>query len=219
MILAAGKGERMRPLTDHTPKAMLRVKGKPLIQYQVERLVGAGITEMVINHALYGEQIEDALGDGRAFGASIQYSREGVEPLETAGGIIKALPLLGREPFLAVNADVWCDYPYAKLPGEPSSLAHLILVSNPAHHPRGDFSLKAGLVSLRAWPRLTFSGIGVYRPQLFDECAIGRLSLGAVLRLAAAHGLVSGERYRGGWMDVGTPERLGELEQSLQAGG
>jgi MurNAc alpha-1-phosphate uridylyltransferase len=215
MILAAGKGERMRPLTDHCPKALLQVGGKPLIQHQVERLVAAGLTEIVINHAKYGEQIESLLGDGCHLGASIHYSPEGDEPLETGGGIVRALPMLGGGAFAVVNADVWCDYPFSRLPKRPPALAHLVLVDNPPHHPEGDFTLIQGRVVLNQEPRLTFSGIGVYRPELFDECQGGRLPLAAVIRMAAAHGLVSGEYYPGGWVDVGTPERLSRLDAGL----
>jgi N-acetyl-alpha-D-muramate 1-phosphate uridylyltransferase len=216
MILAAGKGERMRPLTEHIPKPLLRAGGKALITYQIERLVQAGITEMVVNHGNYGDQIEALLGDGSRFGASIHYSPEGDEPLETGGGIFKALPLLGSGPFIVVNADVWCDYPLSRLLTPPWGLAHLILVDNPDHHPEGDFALVDGCVLLTASPRLTFSGIGVYRPALFDECNSGRFPLAAVIRKAASWGLVTGEHYRGIWIDIGTPERLAQLDASLQ---
>lgn len=216
MILAAGKGERMRPLTEHIPKPLLKVGGKALIKYQIERLVQAGITEIVINHAQHGEKIEALLGDGRAFGASIQYSREGEAPLETGGGVFKALPLLGSAPFLAVNADVFCDYPHSRLLTQPWGLAHLILVDNPSHHPEGDFALREGRVMLGGVPRLTFSGIGVYRPELFDECEMGRFPLAAVIRRAVSFGLVTGEYYQGVWIDVGTPERLAELDKRLR---
>jgi len=208
----------MRPLTDYIPKALLSVGGKSLIQHQVERLVGAGFTEIVINHASFGEQIESLLGDGKAFGAAIQYSPEGAEPLETGGGMLRALPLLGPAPFVAVNADVWCDYPYSQLPRDPPALAHLVLVDNPHHHPKGDFALVRGWVVLNQTPRLTFSGIGVYRPALFDECEGGRFPLAMAIRMAAARGLVSGEHYRGAWVDVGTPERLARLKASMSKG-
>jgi MurNAc alpha-1-phosphate uridylyltransferase len=217
MILAAGKGERMRPLTDHTPKPLLKVGGKTLIQYQIERLVGSGITDIVINHARHGDQIEAALGDGRAIGASIRYSREGDEPFETGGGIVKALPLLGPKPFVVINADVWCDYPLSRLPTEPQGLAHLIFVDNPGHNPTGDFALVNGRVLLKAWSRLTFSGIGVYRQQLFDECENGQFPLAAVLRIAVSRRLVTGEYYKGTWIDIGTPERLAQLDARLRA--
>ena len=218
MILAAGKGERMRPLTTQTPKPLLKVGGKALIAYQIERLVRAGITEIVINHARYGKEIESFLGNGQVFGASIQYSAEGEEPLETGGGVLKALPLLGPAPFLVVNADIWCDYPYSRLLTPPWGLAHLILVDNPNHHPEGDFVLCEGRVLLIGTLRLTFSGIGVYRPALFDECESGRFSLAAVIRRAVSFGLVTGEYYQGGWIDVGTPERLRELDRRLRGG-
>ncbi len=217
MILAAGKGQRMRPLTEHTPKALLEVGGKSLIRYQIDRLVEAGVTEIAINHAEHGGQIESALGDGREFGVSIYYSGEGTEALETGGGVFKALPLLGKGPFIVVNADVWTDFPFARLRQLPEALAHLVLVDNPSHHLSGDFALVRGRVSLTGWPKLTFSGIGVYRAELFDDCQPGRFSLSAVLRHAIARGLVSGEHHRGLWMDVGTPERLTELQRRIEA--
>lgn len=217
MILAAGKGQRMRPLTEHMPKALLEVGGKSLIRYQIDRLVEAGVTEIAINHAEHGGQIESVLGDGKQFGASIRYSGEGTEALETGGGILKALPLLGRGPFIVVNADVWSDFPYARLKKPPEALAHLVLVDNPRHHLGGDFALVRGRVSLTGWPKLTFSGIGVYRSELFDDCQPGRFTLSAVLRRAISRGLVSGEHHRGFWMDIGTPERLTELQRKIGA--
>ncbi len=214
MILAAGRGERMRPLTDHTPKPLLKVAGKALIEYHIEALVAAGIDELVINHAYLGEQVEQALGDGRRYGARIQYSAEG-EALETGGGILKALPLLGGEPFVVVNGDIWTDYDFAALPGEPEGLAHLVLVDNPAHHPQGDFVLHQGRVHDRPGKRLTFSGIGVYRPELFASHRPGAFPLAPLLRAAMAKNVVSGEHYQGAWHDVGTPQRLSELNQLL----
>ncbi|MGH8583851.1 MAG: N-acetylmuramate alpha-1-phosphate uridylyltransferase MurU [Gammaproteobacteria bacterium] len=217
MILAAGKGARMRPVTDTLPKPLLKVGGKALIRRQVERLVAAGVRDIVVNCALHGEQIEGELGDGSALGAAVSYSHEGTEPLETGGGVLKALPLLGAAPFIVANADLWTDYPYIQLSGAPQGLAHLVLVGNPPHHPWGDFTLRDGCVFLEGAPRYTFSGIGVYRPELFDDCAPGRFGLAAVLRHAIAQGLVSGELYRGAWTDVGTPQRLAELNASLAA--
>lgn len=215
MILAAGRGERMRPLTDHTPKPLLRAAGRALIDYHILGLVQAGLCELVINHAHLGTQIEQALGDGARLGACIRYSAEG-EALETGGGIFRALPLLGPEPFVVVNGDIWTDFPYGCLPAAPSGLAHLVLVDNPSHHPQGDFVLqKDGRVSDTGTPRLTFSGIGVYRPELFEGCRPGRFPLAPLLRAAMARGLVTGEHYRGDWVDVGTPQRLAELDQRL----
>jgi MurNAc alpha-1-phosphate uridylyltransferase len=208
MILAAGMGERMRPLTDTTPKPLLEVNNKPLIQHQVERLVSEGLTEMVINHGLMGEKIESFLGDGQQLGASIQYSAEHNNLLETGGGIYKALPLLGDEPFVVVNADVWTDYPFSQLPNEPAGLAHLVLIDNPPQHPQGDFALQDGQVTQEDKTRYTFSGIGVYRSELFIHCDNGPFSLTPLLREAMAQGKVTGEHYAGLWIDVGTPERL-----------
>jgi len=215
MILAAGRGERMRPLTDRTPKPLLPAGGKPLIQYHVEALVAGGFTELVVNHAHLGAQIERFLGDGRRFGARVRYSSES-PALETGGGIRRALPLLGEAPFLVVNGDIWTDYPFGRLQCEPDGLARLVLVENPPHHPRGDFALEAGRVRTDAVPRLTYSGIGLYRPELFADTPSGPFPLAPLLRQAAADGAVSGERYRGGWVDVGTPERLRALDAALR---
>jgi len=213
MILAAGRGERMRPLTDHTPKPLLPVGGKPLLQWHVEALVAAGVREIVINHAWLGGQIEAALGDGRALGAAIRYSPEGDNALETGGGIFQALPLLGDAPFVVVNADIVTDYPFARLPAAPAGLAHLVLVPNPDHHPQGDFYLEHGRVEAEGAPRFTYSGIGVYRPELFRGQQSGRFPLAPLLRRAMGMGQVSGEFYSGAWLDVGTPERLRQAEQ------
>ncbi|OQY47296.1 MAG: mannose-1-phosphate guanylyltransferase [Candidatus Parabeggiatoa sp. nov. 2] len=214
MILAAGRGERMRPLTDTTPKPLLKVGGKCLIEYHIEHLVAAGFTDIVINHAHLGEQIERTLGNGQRYGARFYYSPEGTA-LETGGGIFKALPLLGKAPFLVVNGDIWCDYPFAPLRRPLFGLAHLILVNNPEHHPRGDFCIVKHCVSQDGTPRLTFSGIGVYHPDLFKDCTHGRFSLVPLLTKAMQAGKVSGEHYQGQWIDVGTPERLQRLEQML----
>jgi MurNAc alpha-1-phosphate uridylyltransferase len=212
MILAAGRGERMRPLTDHTPKPLLPVAGKPLVQWHVEALVAAGLRQIVINHAWLGEQIEAALGDGGAFGAQIRYSPE-AEALETGGGIFRALPLLGEAPFVVVNADIVTDYPFQRLPTSLPGLAHLVLVPNPSHHPQGDFCLEQGLVRAEGVPLLTFSGIGVYHPRLFSHCRPGRFPLAPLLRAAMAQGQVSGELYSGHWLDVGTVERLQQAQE------
>lgn len=228
MILAAGLGERMRPLTDHTPKPLLKVGGKPLIVWQIERLRAAGFTDLVINHAHLGAQIENFLGDGAAYGVTIRYSNEG-QPLETAGGIAYALPLLGNAPFMVTNADIHTDYNYARLrdilsamAADPKRLAHLVLVDNPPHHPEGDFCLVDGRVCAPKRlghhpPRLTFSGIACYRPELFAGITPGhKAKLAPLLLVAVARGCVTGERYSGAWMDVGTPERLQALDAVLR---
>jgi MurNAc alpha-1-phosphate uridylyltransferase len=222
MILAAGRGERMRPLTDHTPKPLLMAGGKPLIVWHIERLVAAGISDLVINHAHLGIQIEQALGDGRRYGARIRYSDEGMA-LETAGGIAYALHLLGDAPFAVVNGDVYCDYDFTHLPqraatlANSNDLAHLVLVDNPVHNVKGDFGLQ-GLRITDAAPRLTFSGIGLYKPELFAGIARGtKAPLAPLLREGIAQGRVSGEHHRGLWMDIGTPQRLEELDRWLSS--
>ncbi|UUY08967.1 nucleotidyltransferase family protein [Pseudomonas sp. J452] len=219
MILAAGKGERLRPLTLHTPKPLVRAGGVPLIEFHVRALAAAGFRELVINHAWLGQQIEDYLGDGARFGLSIRYSAEG-EPLETGGGIFRALPLLGDAPFLVVNGDIWCDFDFAQVRRPLAGLAHLLLVDNPAHHPSGDFHLQDGRVSdaVAGQPSLTYSGIAVLHPQLFAGCQPGAFKLAPLLRRAMADGQVAGEHFHGRWVDVGTHERLAEVEQLLAAG-
>lgn len=217
MILAAGRGERMRPLTDTTPKPLLEVGGRALIEHHLTALARAGFRDVVVNVGHLGERIEAALGDGRRYGVEIRYSREDEVILDTGGGIFNALPLLGEAPFLVVNGDVYCDYPYARLPAAPAGLAHLVLVPNPPQHPRGDFALDGTRVLSEGAPRLTFSGIGVYRPALFDGCEPGVFPLAPLLRRAMAAGAVSGECYRGEWWDVGTPERLAALDARLAA--
>ena len=214
LILAAGRGERMRPMTDHIPKPLLEVAGKPLIVWQIERLVRAGISNLVINHAHLGPLIESALGDGSAWNAQIRYSPEGEgRALETGGGIFRALPLLGDRPFLVVNGDVWDDADLAGIGLAHGDLAHLLMVDNPRHHPGGDFHLRNGRLSDDGQPRLTFSGIGVYAPALFARCQPGAFPLAPLLRDAMAQGKVSGERHSGQWVDVGTPQRLAEIRQ------
>ena len=213
MILAAGRGERMRPLTDTTPKPLLPVCGKPLIAHHIEALANAGIRELVINHAWLGEQIETALGNGSRYGVRIQYSPEHPQALETGGGIFQALPLLGDQPFIVVNGDVMCDMDYRSLPSEPKGLAHLVLVCNPEHNPNGDFALEDQLIRSDGASKFTFSGIGVYRPQLFSGCSAGKFPLAPILRGAMSEDQVTGELHQGFWMDVGTPERLNELNQ------
>lgn len=215
MILAAGKGERLRPLTLHTPKPLVRAGGVPLIEYHLRAIRSAGIDDVVINHAWLGQQIEDYVGDGRRWGLNIRYSPEG-EPLETGGGIFRALPLLGDEPFLVVNGDIWVDFDFGSLTKPLEGLAHLVLVDNPPHHPGGDFALVDGQVQDNAaQPRLTYSGIAVLHPQLFAGCTEGAFKLAPLLRDAMAKGRVTGERFAGRWVDVGTHERLAEVEQIL----
>ena len=215
MILAAGRGERMQPLTDKTPKPLLKVAGKRLIEYHLENLAHAGVTEVVINHAWLGEQLPAALGNGERYGLNINYSDEGDTALETAGGIIKALPLLGEQPFIVVNGDIWTDYDYRQL-SESDSLIHLVLVNNPEHHPQGDFVLQQGRLSSHGSPKLTYSGIGVYTAALFGGCVGGAFALGPLLRATMEKGQVSGEHYHGRWFDVGTPARLHELDTLLR---
>ena len=217
MILAAGRGERLRPLTDHTPKPLLIAAGKPLIEHQIDRLRQAGLTELVINLGWLGEQIEQALGDGHRHGLSIRYSREPQTALETAGGIRQALHLLGESAFMVVNADVLCDFPLARLRElEPDGLAHLVMVDNPAHHPHGDFALVDGRLRLDGEPRLTYSGIGVFRPEMFRDLDPGVRPLRPVLEDAIMHDQVSAELHRGHWVDIGTPERLRELAEGFR---
>lgn len=228
MILAAGLGTRMRPLTDSTPKPLLEVGGKPLIVWHIEALVRAGITEMVINTAWLGEKLQTALGDGQQFGAHIEWSHEG-EPLETAGGLIKALPLLGEKPFVVVNGDIWLRYDFAALRARFAGMirsAHLVLVNNPGHNPRGDFALDADAITTGATLRVandgeyrfTFSGLSVLHPRLFAGLPEGKRALAPLLREAITAGDVTGEYFPGSWVDVGTPERLAELDQQIRRG-
>lgn len=225
MILAAGLGTRMRPLTDHTPKPLLAVAGKPLILWHIDRLRSAGITDIVINTAWLGTRLEAFLGDGREFGVSIVWSHEG-EPLETAGGLIRALPLLGDAPFLVFNGDVWLRYEFGQLPTlADEALAHLVLVPNPEHNPAGDFGFdevpgsgQTGRLNAVTSPRFTFSGVSVQRPALFAGLPPGKRPLAPLLREAMAQGRVSGELYAGPWVDVGTPERLAALDTAIRAG-
>jgi len=218
MILAAGRGVRLRPLTDTTPKSLLAAGGKPLIVWHLEKLARAGFAEAVINHAHLGAMVESALGDGSRFGLAIRYSPER-EALETAGGIAAALPLLGSEPFLVINADVFSDCDLSTLRGFQlgDKLAHLVLVDNPGQHPRGDFALEAGCVRESGEPMLTFSGIGIYAPRLFSGIPSGaKVPLAPLLRKAMGAGRVSGEHYRGRWHDIGTAERLHALDAELR---
>ena len=237
MILAAGRGERMRPLTDALPKPLLEVGGKALIVWHIESMVKAGITELVINHAYLGDKIEAALGDGHQFGAKIRYSRESMA-LETAGGIAYALPMLGNQPFAVVNGDIYCDYDYSRLhelalkPLASGDLAHLVLVNNPAHHPSGDFCLTENRITSFQTPTgtpnpefsilnpetlLTFSGIGLYHPDLFSQIPAGSIApLAPLLRSGITQGKISGELHAGQWVDVGTPQRLQQLDMELR---
>lgn len=217
MILAAGRGERMRPLTDRVPKPLLRAGDRALIEHTIAALVHGGFRDLVVNHAWQGGAIERALGDGARYGARIAYSPEPAGALETGGGIRRALPLLG-ETFLVVNGDIWTDYPYARLAAPPAGLAHLVLVDNPPHHPQGDFALDGSVPRLHGEARLTFAGIGVYRAALFAARAPGRFALAPLLRAAIERDRASAEHYRGRWLDVGTPERLEELQALLAAG-
>lgn len=220
MLLAAGKGTRMLPLTQHTPKPLLQAGGRSLIEHQILKLKAAGFTEFVINHAWLGQQLEDALGDGSALGVQILWSRED-EPLETAGGVIQALPLLGPEPFAVVNADIWTDFPFARLRTalEPGNLAHLVLVPNPAHNPRGDFVLTAAnelkLGESETETAHTFSGIAVYHPTLFAGVSQRKYPLLPLLQHAIRERRASAELFVGEWQDIGTPERLRALDLSL----
>ena len=215
MILAAGRGERLRPLTDHTPKPLIEAGGKPLILHLIESLVRGGIDEIIVNTAHLGEKIQARLGDGRAFGATIHYSPE-PEALETGGGIYQALPLLGPAPFLVINGDIATDFPFGTLKDRPIDLAHLVLVPNPDHHPQGDFGLAEGLALDQGSPQFTFGGIGVYRPELFSECSAGRFPLAPLLRTAMKASRVSAELWPGFWMDIGTIERLEAFDQRLR---
>jgi N-acetyl-alpha-D-muramate 1-phosphate uridylyltransferase len=217
MILAAGRGERMRPLTDRVPKALLDVGGRPLVVWLIERLREGGIREVVMNHAHLGAAIEAALGDGARLGVSIRYSPE-MPALETAGGIANALQFLGNAPFIAANADVFCDIDFSHLVRRAlgGALAHLVLVGNPTHHPQGDFTLAGERVGNSLAGRLTFAGIGLYSPELFAGIRRGdKGQLAPLLRNAAEAGRVTGEHFRGRWVDVGTPERLAALNQAL----
>jgi MurNAc alpha-1-phosphate uridylyltransferase len=220
MVLAAGRGERMRPLTDREPKPLLRVAGKRLIEYHLERLAAGGFREVIINTAWLGELIEQALGDGARYGLSITYSHERPEALETGGGIFNALPLLGPAPFLLVNGDVWADIDFGALRRDPpvGALAHLVLVQNPPQHARGDFRLERGLISEGEGLRHTYSGVGIYRKEFFAGCAPGKFPLLPLLRRAIAQGALSGELHAGRWFDVGTVERLAALDGELSRG-
>jgi len=230
MILAAGRGERMRPLTLTRPKPLLEIGGVPLIVHHLGALAAAGFAEVVINLSWLGDQIRDSLGDGSRYGLSIAYSDEGAEPFETGGGIFRALPLLGPDPFLVVNGDIWTDFPYARLRYtlRDDDLAYLVLVPNPEHHPKGDFVCVGGRIvedaptggGVATTPKLTFAGIGVYRIGLFDGCRAGdgRFPLAPLIRAAARQDRVAAEVHLGTWSDIGTPQRLAELDRTFRAG-
>jgi len=228
LIFAAGLGQRMRPLTDTTPKPLLHAGGKPLIVRHLEALAALGVADIIINTSWLGAQFPAQLGDGQRWGVRIVYSHEGDVPLETGGGMLNALPLLGDAPFIALNGDIWTDFDFARLPREPDGLAHLLLVNNPAHHRAGDFHLDDnGRLSADGAPKLTFSGIGVYRSELLANwrSVIGahpgaaalppRFPLAPLLRAAMQRGQVTGEHHPGQWTDVGTPERLAQLNTAL----
>ena len=220
MILAAGRGERMRPLTLVKPKPLLEAGGAPLIAHHLRALQAAGFEDVVVNLSWLGDQIRAALGDGSRHGVRLHYSDEGPEPLETGGGIFRALPLLGEGPFLVLNGDVWTDIDWSGMRNRlaPHDLAHLALVPNPAHNPQGDFALQHGRIVESAGERFTFSGVGVYRAGLFAGCSDGIFKLAPLLRAAARAGRVSGELHTGVWLDIGTPERLAQLDRRLSAG-
>lgn len=217
MILAAGRGERMRPLTDELPKPLLKAGAHCLIEYHLYQLAAAGFHEVVINVAWLGEKIIEHIGNGEKYGLQIHYSNEGDQALETAGGIFKALPLLGEQAFLVINGDVWTDYPYAELKDfQLSGLAHLVLVNSPGHNPQGDFAIKHNRVLNQGEQKFTFSGIGVYSKEFFAGMSPGKAPLAPMLREAIERGQVTGEVYQGYWLDIGTPQRLQQLEELLR---
>jgi MurNAc alpha-1-phosphate uridylyltransferase len=217
MILAAGRGERLRPLTDTVPKPLAELGGKPLIEYHLDSLARAGFREVVINQGHLGNHLPAVLGEGSRWGIRIHWSDEQPEPLETGGGIFQALPLLGTGPFLVVNGDLWTDFPFGRLRAVKCEWAHLVMVPNPTHNPSGDFALSGARICEDGPTKLTFSGIAVYHPKLFADCRPGKFSVVPLLRTAMRDHLVTGERYGGIWDDVGTLERLAALRQSMQA--
>ena len=218
IVLAAGRGERMRPLTDSTPKPLLTVGGKPLIAYHLEALARAGVRDVVVNLSWLGDRIRQALGTGEQYGVQIAYSDEGATALETAGGIFNALALLAPGPFLVVNGDTWTNIDLGSLHLEDDAHGRLVLVSNPAQHPRGDFGLEGDFVVERDTDRFTYSGVGVFRPELFAGCQPGKFPLLPLLKRAIAAGKLRGQLHRGEWNDVGTPERLAALEKRVSDG-
>ena len=218
MILAAGRGERMRPLTERLPKPLLEVGGHRLIEYHLAALREFGVHDVVINLSWHGARIREAFGDGASLGLAIRYSEEGPEPLGTGGGLFAALPLLGDAPFLVLNGDVWADFPLRSLKALPDSLAHLVLVENPEHHPGGDYGLEPGGRATEGPPKLTFSGISMLDPRLFEGCEPGSFALKPLLDRALTARLLTGQRYGGAWRDVGTPARLAALDSELRLG-
>lgn len=216
IVLAAGRGERMRPITDRIPKPLVPVAGKPLIAYHLESLARAGVRDIVINLSHLGAQIPAALGDGSRFGVRIQYSDEGPVPFETGGGIFNALPLLGPAPFIVVNGDIWTDFDFSALALDPGADARLVLVPNPPHVARGDFGLDGDHVIESDRDRFTYSGVGVYSPEFFAGCQPGKFPLLPLLKRAIAARRLRGQVYRGEWSDIGTPERLAQLEEQLR---
>ncbi len=217
IVLAAGRGERMRPLTDTLPKPLIHVAGKPLIGYHLNALANAGIRDVVINLSWLGERIKEALGDGRDYGVRIRYSEEGAVALETGGGIFQAVPWLGPEPFLVVNGDVWTDIDFGTLQLADDADAEIVLVPNPTHHPRGDFGLENDFVVARDVDRFTYSGVGVYRPEFFAGCIAGKFPLLPLLNRAIGARRLRGKVHRGEWCDVGSPERLRALDELIRA--
>ncbi|GAC1453133.1 MAG: nucleotidyltransferase family protein [Steroidobacteraceae bacterium] len=217
MLLSAGRGERLRPITDTVPKPLVAVAGRPLIAWHLAALARAGVRDVVVNLSWLGELVRAALGDGRDFGVRIRYSEEGPIPLETGGGILRALPLLGAEPFLVVSADIWTDIDFGRVRLEPDAHAHLVLIHNPPHHPRGDFGLQGDLVVDHDGERLTYANVGIYRPEFFAGCAAGRFPLLQPLQRAIAARRVRGEVHSGQWYDVGTAERLAEVDARVRA--
>jgi len=221
MILAAGRGSRMRPLTDNQPKPLLPVAGKPLLGYHLEKLANAGVNEVVINHAWHGEQIEDFVGDGSQWGLQVSFSAEPEGGLETAGGIIKALPLLGDDPFWVINGDIWTDWDYRDLPTdlEKGLLGHLIMVDNPIHHSNGDFAIENGLLvngENENDARKTISGVGLYRKELLAPYPEGKRALKPFFDRAINKKQLAASHQDGFWTDVGTPERLHQVNQRLE---
>jgi MurNAc alpha-1-phosphate uridylyltransferase len=214
MILAAGRGERLRPLTDRVPKPLVEINGKPLIEYHLEHLAGAGFGQVVINQGHLGDQLPRTLGNGSRWGITIHWSDEQPEALETGGGIFQALPHLGAAPFLVINGDLWTNFPLARLRAIKCDWAHLVMVPNPSHNPGGDFSLAGGRIRMQGENRLTFSGISVYNPRLFDGCSAGKFSVVPLLKTAMEQHVVTGETHSGRWDDIGTLDRLEAVRQA-----